>query len=147
MERQSATHRFPYTAGQMFDLAADIERYPEFLPHWPRATIRRREGNVLYVLQEIDLGIRRLRFESRAVLERPDRLCVSSEALPFRSMLVDWRFVPDGQASVITLTIEIEMLSPVMEIVAGKLIRLMMLDVLDRFQQRAALLFARDTPD
>ena len=49
MRRQSESHWFPYTAEQMFDLAADIERYPEFLPHWPRATIRLREQDVLHV--------------------------------------------------------------------------------------------------
>lgn len=141
MRRQHAAHWFPYPAGQMFDLAADIERYPEFLPHWPRATIQRQEGNVLYVLQEIDLGIRRLRFESRAVLDRPGQLRVTSEAAPFQSMQVDWRFTPEKQGSLTTLTIEIEMLSPVLEVVAGRLIALMTRDVFDRFAQRAASLY------
>ena len=26
------TRRLPYTAEQMFDLVADVDRYPEFLP-------------------------------------------------------------------------------------------------------------------
>ncbi|MGB5606093.1 MAG: SRPBCC family protein [Gammaproteobacteria bacterium] len=142
MKRQRAAHRLPYTAEQMFDLVADIERYPEFLPHWPRATIQRREGNVLHVLQEIDLGIRQLRFESCAVLERPAHLQITSQAAPFRRMQVEWQFTPDGQGSVTTVTIEIEMQSPLMEVVAGELIGLMMHDVFDRFQRRAAALYA-----
>lgn len=142
MKRQRVSHWLPYTDGQMFDLAADIERYPEFLPHWPRATIQRREGDILYVLQEIDLGIRQLRFESRAVLDRPGQLRVTSETAPFRSMLIDWRFKPEGEGSVTTLTIEIEMQSPLLEAVAGTLIRQLTRDVFDRFQQRAAMLYA-----
>lgn len=32
----------PYRAEQLFDLAADVERYPEFLPLWIAARIRSR---------------------------------------------------------------------------------------------------------
>ena len=94
MRRQSEAHWFPYTPEQMFHLAADIERYPEFLPHWPRATIQSREQDVLHVLQEIDLGLRRFRFESHAVLQRPSRLHIDSTSGPFRRLAIDWRFSP-----------------------------------------------------
>ncbi|MBT5080324.1 MAG: hypothetical protein HOM62_07095, partial [Rhodospirillaceae bacterium] len=34
----------PYTQAQMFDLVADIERYPEFLPWCVACRIRKREA-------------------------------------------------------------------------------------------------------
>ena len=37
----------PYTPEQLFDLVADIERYPEFLPWCVGARIRKRDGNVV----------------------------------------------------------------------------------------------------
>jgi coenzyme Q-binding protein COQ10 len=145
MRRQSEAHWFPYTAEQMFDLAADIERYPEFLPHWPRATIRSREQNVLHVLQEIDLGLRRLRFESRAVLERPGHLHIDSATGPFRRLSIDWRFTSGEQGGcLVTLTVEMEMSSLLLEALAGKLMEMMTRDVLVRFRERAAMLYGAE---
>jgi coenzyme Q-binding protein COQ10 len=145
MRRQSEAHWLPYTAEQMFDLAADIERYPEFLPHWPRATIRSREQNVLHVLQEIDLGLRRLRFESRAVLERSGHLHIDSATGPFRRLSIDWRFTPGEQGGcLVTLTVEMEMRSLLLEALAGKLMEMMTRDVLVRFRERAAMLYGAE---
>jgi coenzyme Q-binding protein COQ10 len=142
MRRQSESHWFPYTPEQMFDLAADIERYPEFLPHWPRAAVRRREQDVLHVFQEIDLGLHRFRFESRAVLERPGRLHIDSASGPFRRLAIDWRFSPAERGGCVTsLTVEIEMRSALLEAFAGGLMRMMTQDILERFRARAAVLY------
>jgi coenzyme Q-binding protein COQ10 len=142
MRRQSESHWLPYTPEQMFDLAADIERYPEFLPHWPRATIRSRERDVLYVLQEIDLGLRRFRFESRAVLRRPSHLHIDSTSGPFRRLSIDWRFTSGGEGGCLTaLTVEIEMRSMLLEAFAGGLMQMLTQDILERFRARAAALY------
>jgi coenzyme Q-binding protein COQ10 len=141
MRRQSESHWVPWTTEQMFDLAADIERYPEFLPHWPQAFIRAREGNVLHVQQEIDLGIRQLRFESRAVLQRPDHLHIDSVSGPFRRLSIDWRFTPERDGCRTTLTVEMEMRSLLLEALAGKLMALLTRDVLAQFRTRAAALY------
>ena len=142
MRRQSESHWLPYTAEQMFDLAADIERYPEFLPHWPHATIRSRERNVLHVLQEIDLGLHRFRFDSRAMLHRPSHLHIDSTSGPFRRLSIDWRFTPGGEGGCLTaLTVEIDMRSALLEVFAGRLMQMMTQDILGRFSDRAAALY------
>jgi coenzyme Q-binding protein COQ10 len=141
MRRQSESHWVPWTAEQMFDLAADIERYPEFLAHWPHASIRTRQGDVLHVLQEVDLGVRRLRFESRAVLQRPGRLHIDSASGPFRRLSIDWRFTPERDGCRTTLTVELEMRALLLEALAGKLMELLTRDVLARFRDRAAVLY------
>ena len=40
MPRHSETRTLPYTAQQMYDLVADVARYPEFLPWTAAARIR-----------------------------------------------------------------------------------------------------------
>ena len=65
---------FPYTREQMFDLAADVESYEEFLPGWHGARIYKREGDLYYVEQEIGYGLVRKRFTSKAILKRPERI-------------------------------------------------------------------------
>ena len=41
MTRHAETRLLPYTAAQMYDLVADVGRYPEFLPWTAAARVRR----------------------------------------------------------------------------------------------------------
>lgn len=126
----------------MFDLVADVERYDEFLPGWSNVRIRQRHGDVLAVVQEIDLGILRVDFESRAELHRPDRLRVSSSDGPFRELLLDWQFMPHPRGGcVIALSVTVEMRSVLAEAVSGRLLDLLTRDIVTRFHERAALLY------
>jgi coenzyme Q-binding protein COQ10 len=61
----------PYTPRQIYDLVADIERYPSFLAHIASARITRRDGAVLMVDQVFRFRMLRFRFTTRAVLEPP----------------------------------------------------------------------------
>ena len=126
----------------MFDLVADIERYPEFLPGWTHARITAHEGDVLTVMQVIELGMLRLEFESHAQLCRPERLQVRSSTGPFRELLIDWRFTPDSpDSSMVKLTVSIEMHSVLLEAASGTLLKLLTQDVFQRFRERAAVLY------
>jgi coenzyme Q-binding protein COQ10 len=138
---RSVSRQVPWTAAQMFDLVVDIEHYPEFLPNWRNARILRREGNVLFVSQEIDLGIRRLAFESRAVMDPPRHLRISSSAGPFRQLNIDWRFTPGAAGGCeVTLEVGLDMRSALLEAVSGRLMDLLTRDILRRFRERAARL-------
>jgi len=138
MKRQTERHRLPYTADQMFDLAVDIERYPEFLPQWSAAKIRKREGDILTVEQELDMGIQRLRFTSHATAQRPERLQIRSSQAPFKSMLIDWRFVSaTDNGCMVTLAVEFDMRSMLLEAAAGKFMQIMTSDIFSRFRHRA----------
>jgi len=126
----------------MFDLVADVERYHEFLPGWSNVRVRQRRGDVLAVVQEIDLGILRVGFESRAELHRPDRLRVSSSDGPFRELLLDWQFMPHPRGGcVIALSVSVKMRSVVAEAVSGRLLDVLTRDIVTRFHERAALLY------
>ena len=68
----------PYSPEQPFDLAADVERYPEFLHWWITARVRKREAEVYCTHQVLGIGPIRIEFESRTVLRRPERIDVTS---------------------------------------------------------------------
>ncbi len=84
----------PYTAEQLFDLVADVERYPEFLPWCLGARIRERKGNEIIADLLIGFKMVRERFTSRVVLDRPDAIHVSYSEGPFRYLNNHWRFLP-----------------------------------------------------
>lgn len=82
----------PYTAAQMFDLVADIERYPDFLP-WCLAArkLRGPDGADIY---EVAIGFRMVRenFTSKVTLERPHAIHAEYLRGPMRHMENKWNF-------------------------------------------------------
>src|SRR4051812_12551818 len=71
MPRHSETRTLPYSPEQMFNLVADVESYPQFLP-WISA-IRVRQNSETEMLADMIVGFKGLRetFTSRVVKERP----------------------------------------------------------------------------
>jgi coenzyme Q-binding protein COQ10 len=98
-----ATHAerrlLPYRADQLFDLVADVERYPEFLPWCLGARVRERQPDLVVADLLIGYKMVRERFTSRVKLMRPDRIDVSYSEGPFRYLDNHWRFEPqpDGK--------------------------------------------------
>ena len=94
--------RVRHAAGEMFDLVADIERYPEFVPLCQSMRIRKRtdtgEG-IETVVAEMTVAYKVIRetFTSRVTLDRPN-LDIMVEYLdgPFSRMENRWDFHPAG---------------------------------------------------
>lgn len=92
------SRRLPYSAEQMFDLVADVDKYPEFLP-WIIAT-RVRSSTAEELVADMLVGFKALRekFTSRVEMSRPDRLEVHYIDGPMRDLDNIWQFraLPDG---------------------------------------------------
>ena len=82
----------PYSPQQLFDLVADVERYPEFLPHVMAVRICRHTGNCLTVDQVFRVKMLRFRFMTEAFLQPPNHLHVHCADGPFGTFAQDWRF-------------------------------------------------------
>ncbi|HHO68225.1 MAG TPA: hypothetical protein ENK12_04245, partial [Gammaproteobacteria bacterium] len=52
----SETATLSFDCRQLFELVADIERYPDFLPGWRSARVLAREGGRLHVEQVVQAG-------------------------------------------------------------------------------------------
>jgi coenzyme Q-binding protein COQ10 len=76
----------------LFDLVADVERYPEFLPLWTDVRVYRRRGETYYTEQEVGLGPIRQRFHTRTTMVRPSRIDVTSTDRSFRAFHIGWDF-------------------------------------------------------
>jgi len=84
----------PYTPTQWFDLVADVERYPEFLPGFLASRVLRRDGNTVWVDMVIGSKFLNRRVDSWAVLDRPNRIDVMSEDDLFDRFEETWTFGP-----------------------------------------------------
>ena len=99
MPTHSETRHLPYTAQQMYDLVADVESYPKFLPWTAAARIRstREDGDAVIMLADLVISFKvfRERFGSRVTLY-PDAKKIDTEYLdgPFEKMVSNWTFEP-----------------------------------------------------
>jgi coenzyme Q-binding protein COQ10 len=94
MARHAQQVDLPYTPTQVYDLVADIESYPQFLPHVASARIRARHGNTWLVEQQFRFKMLRLPFNTRAVLIRPESINVVCADSPFGTFTEHWSFAP-----------------------------------------------------
>jgi coenzyme Q-binding protein COQ10 len=132
----------PYTREQLFDLVADIERYPEFLPWCVGARIRERNGNE--ILGDLLIGYKmvRERFTSRVVLSPPDRIDVSYSEGPFKYLNNHWLFLPqsDGKCLIdfyVDFEFRSRMLQKIMEVFFNEAVKRMV----SAFEARAHQLY------
>src|SRR5690606_40398043 len=85
------TRSLPYSAEQMFDLVADVARYPEFLP-WVIATrVKSDSGEEMVAVMLVGFKALREKFTSRVIKQLPDRLEVIYVDGPLRVLENVWR--------------------------------------------------------
>ena len=92
--QHSDSRQLPYSCKQLFDMIADIESYPAFLPGWSRVRVLHRGDARLDVEQQLQIGPLPLRFNSTAQLEDCRHILITSSNAPFGNMTVDWHFTP-----------------------------------------------------
>ena len=138
-----AEHRLlPYTQEQLFNLVADVERYPEFLPWCRGARVRERTGNVITADLLIGFKMVRERFTSRVALDRPQRIDVSYAEGPFRYLNNHWSFLPQDDGScVIDFYVDFEFRSRVLQKIIGMLFHEAVKRMVAAFEARARQLY------
>jgi len=144
------THRekrvLPYTAAQMYDLVADVARYPEFLPWTAAARIRSRTDRGDHEVMEADLVISfkvfRERFGSRVTLW-PARRRIETEYLdgPFRHMRSYWQFADVPGGSEVEFFVDFEFRNAILQKIIGVVFNEAMQRVVRAFEQRASELY------
>ena len=141
-----AKHReksiLPYSQEQLFELVADVERYPEFVPCWIDASVHRRDGDTVHVEQLLNLGTLQRRFVSKAVLQRPMSVRVTSSDGPFRYLEIHWQIesLPDG-GCILILSTEIQLNSDMLGRLLGGFFRGEAGRLLKVFESRAHALY------
>lgn len=76
----------------MFNLVADIERYPEFVPGWREVEVLSRGPDSLHVRQRVSVGPAVWRFRSEARLDPPHTIDIRTIAAPFGDLAIHWAF-------------------------------------------------------
>ena len=101
MPKYDTTRRVGHAPMKMFDLVADVEKYPQFLPLCRALTVRsrkERDGDTILVA-DMTVGYKAIleTFTSQVYL-KPDEAVIEVKYLdgPFRYLNNVWRFEPAG---------------------------------------------------
>lgn len=98
MPKFSSKRRVHHSASEMFDLVADVERYPEFVPLCRQLKIRQRtpkpDGTEIIVADmTVSFKLVREAFTSRVTLDRPNqKILVEYLQGPFSNLENRWTF-------------------------------------------------------
>lgn len=132
--------RVAHSPRQMFDLVADVERYPEFLPMCESLVIVRREDAGRVLVARMGIGYKAIKenFTTRVTLW-PDEPRVLVEYLdgPFSRLENVWRFLPVASGSDIDFFIDYEFRSSLLGLVVGALFDKAFRRFTEAFEERA----------
>lgn len=107
----------------MFDLVADVERYPEFVPWIIEARVRHRDAQTMRVDMTIGTGFLAKQFATIAQLDRPHRIDIRSSDPIVERFEQGWTFEPsvDG-GTVVEYYVDFELRSRLLQMLIGRTI-------------------------
>ena len=144
------TRRVPHNAQEMFDLVADVERYPEFLPLCTGLRVIRRtkdDQDREKLVAEMSVGYRSIaeRFTTRVMLDRKALdIHVSYIDGPFRYLENRWEFRPEENGgSAVHFSIEYEFRSIALGLLMGAMFDRGFRRFTEAFESRADDVYGR----
>jgi coenzyme Q-binding protein COQ10 len=128
----------------MFDLVADVESYGDFVPGWINACILESDRDVVYVEQEVGLGMFHTSFVSQGIFTRPESIEITSSDGPFVYLAISWTFEASNKSGcIIRFHAGFELRSRFFEKIAGPLFSDIMGRCVSAFEQRAHEFYAQ----
>ena len=150
MPQFTTKRRVRHTAAKMFDLVADVERYPEFVPFCRSLRVRKRgtdeRGRDTFVCEMVvAYKLIHETFMTRVTLDRDaSQILVDYLSGPFRRLENRWTFrdVP-GQGCDVEFYLSYEFQSRALALVMGAMFEAVFRRFADAFEARADKIYAK----
>ena len=148
------TRRVPFTPRQMFDLVADVERYPEFLPFCEALVVKQRDrnGDKESLVADMSVGYMAIRetFTTRVTFD-PAELAVQAQATeasrgPFQQLENRWQFRAAPGGCDVDFFIAYEFKSLMLQMLVGALFDRAFRRYTLAFEDRARAIYGVDAP-
>ncbi len=132
----------PYPVDAMFDLVADVEAYPEFLPWCKDAEVTTGVGDTVVASLVMAQGAFNGRFTTRNSMDKPHRISMTLQSGPFRDLHGEWRFLGlNDRGCKIELALTFTFSSRALDMLAGAAFELTCNKLVDAFVQRARAIY------
>lgn len=153
MPEFSTKRRVRHTAADMFDLVADVKKYPEFVPLCSALTVKsrsERDDGTIVLVADMTVAYKiiiRETFTSRVTLHRPNlEILVEYLSGPFKRMHNRWTFHPAGErACDVEFFITYEFKSRALAMLMGAMFDAAFRRFATAFERRADAVYGRKT--
>ncbi|SDB13636.1 type II toxin-antitoxin system RatA family toxin [Bauldia litoralis] len=143
MPQFTTTRRIPHSATDMFDLVANVEAYPQFLPLCESLVVRsrRQDGSRETLVATMTIAYKLIResFTTKVVLDR-EAMTIRAEYLdgPFSHLENVWRFEPHGRGDcIVYFDIDYAFRSRMLGVVMGAVFDRAFRKFTEAFEERA----------
>lgn len=145
MKKISRTVLLNYSAEQMFDIVADVEGYPGFLPWCGGAQVLEQTETLMRATILIQkLGLKKS-FTTRNTLTQGERMEMQLVDGPFKSLNGEWCFKAlDKSACKVSFVIEFEVESGLMSQLLGNIFEQIANTLVDSFVERAKTVYGEE---
>ena len=144
MPKFETTRPVRHSPEVMFNLVADIERYPEFVPMCESLFVKRRstdEAGAVTLLADMSIGYKVIRetFTTRVELDRANsQIRVTYVDGPFKHLENRWTFLPAGNGGCdVKFFIDYEFKSRAFQMLAGAVFEKVFRKMAEAFEARA----------
>ncbi len=146
MPHHHERRELPFSAEQMYDLVANVRRYPEFLP-WVNG-IRVTSDSETEMLADMIVGFKSLRetFSSRVLKSPKTQIAVDYLDGPMKHLHNEWVFEEvSGGGCIVDFTVDFSFRNAVFQTLAGQFFDKAITKMTDAFIARAEDLYGRSS--
>ena len=150
MPQFRTTRRVRHSAEKMFDLVADVERYPEFVPLCQSLRVRKRtagEDGRETLVADMTVAYRLIHeaFTSRVTLDRPNlKIAVAYLNGPFSHLDNRWTFKPTSETTCeVEFFIDYAFKSRILGVLMGAMFDAAFRRFAEAFERRADAVYGR----
>jgi len=132
----------PYSAAQMFDLVAGVEKYPEFMPWCGGTEVHSRDEHGMQASVTISFAGLKQTFTTRNVHDYPTHIKLELVDGPFSMLVGNWEFQAlTEDACKVLFTLEYAFSSRALEMVVGPVFNRIATSFIDSFTKRAQTIY------
>jgi ribosome-associated toxin RatA of RatAB toxin-antitoxin module len=138
MHRVERSALVPFPAAAMFDLVADVESYPEFLPGCVAAGVQAQADGTALASLQMQRGPLKADFTTQNRLQPPKEISMVLTQGPFEQLEGSWRFQALGtEGCRITLSLRFRFSNPLKDLLMGAAFETLCNELVDAFVRRA----------
>ena len=149
MIKHSETRKLSYSADQMFQLVADVESYPLFIPWCEAVRINSNywspnsECNILNTDMRVSFKFFKEKLTSEVIINQGSKI-IKVEYIdgPFKFLRNQWFFENIGSECQIKFNVEFEFKSKIMQKLTGLIFQEAMKRIVKAFERRAEELYS-----
>ena len=131
-----------YNPVQMFNLVADVEKYPDFLPWCISSKVYKNDKNIIEATLLVGFHFAREKFRSRVELDHNNYSINTKQTHgPFKYLSNSWKFKEHPEGCKVYFFIDFELRSPILKKIMTTLFAEAAQKMVISFENRAQLLY------